>query len=217
MTTSIASIPLTEKLKSIPGFFGIRLEEEPKFYVLLKEGTFQIRKYYPFLMAQTFVRGDYNYAMTEGFFRLANYIFGANTAGEKMSMTTPVLQSKSKKLIVAAPVLHEQKTDGWMMSFIMPSKYKFESLPKPVEENIEIIRVPSLIVASIKYNGKNSEQKIAEKSRELIEWVDGHDDFSILSEPRCAQYDAPHVLSFLRRNEIQVTVAEIEKKRYRSH
>lgn len=217
MTTSVAPVPLIEKLKTIPGFFGIRLEEEPKFYVILKDSNFQIRKYYPFNMAQTFIRGDYDYAMTEGFFRLANYIYGANLDGEIMSMQSPVLQSKSKKLVVSAPVLHEQKTDGWMMSFILPSKYKFEKLPRPLEENIEIIKVPSLIVASIKYSGANSEEKINEKSRELLDWVDGHEDFSIISEPRCAQYDAPHVLSFLRRNEIQVTVNEIEKKRFRTH
>ncbi len=217
MTTSIASIPLTEKLKSIPGFFGIRLEEEPKFYVLLKEGNFQIRKYNPIIMAQTFVRGDYSYAMSEGFYRLANYIFGANSTGEKMSMTSPVFQSKSKKLIMSAPVLHEQRTDGWMMSFIIPSKYKFDQLPRPLEGNIEIIKVPSLIVASIRYNGTNTEEKITEKSRALLDWVEGHEDFSILSEPRCAQYDAPHVLSFLRRNEIQVTVSEMEKKKKRVH
>lgn len=217
MTTSVNSSPLTEKLKSIPGFFGIRLEEEPKFYVLLKDGQFQIRKYYPFIMAQTFVRGNYDFAMPEGFYRLANYIFGSNTKSEKMSMTSPVFQSKSKKLVMSAPVLHEQKSDGWVMSFIVPSKYKFETLPRPLMENIEIVKVPSLVVASLKYIGANNEARIAAKSKELLDWVDRHEDFTITSEPRIAQYDAPHALPFLRRNEIQVTVSEIEKKRRRSH
>lgn len=216
MTTSIANTPLSEKLKTIPGFLGIRLEEEPKFFVLLREKDKQVRKYYSFLVAQTYIRGDRDFCVNEGFYRLTNYIFGSNTLNEKMSMAAPVLQGKSRKFIMAAPVLHEQKSDGWMMSFILPSKYKFETLPKPLVDNIEIIKVPSLLVASVRYNGTNGETKIKDKSSELISWLEGKDDYNILSEPRIAQYDAPHTLPFLRRNEIHVTVEEIPRRRQRS-
>lgn len=217
MTTVVSTIPLTEKLKSIPGFFGIRLEEEPKHYVLMKEEDKQIRKYYPFMMAQTFVRGDYQFSTSEGFYRLANYIFGSNSEGEKMSMTTPVFQSKSRKLVMASPVLQEQRSDGWMMSFVLPAKYKIESVPKPLVENIEIIKVPALIVAAIRYRGANSEEKIVHYSKELIDWIETQDQYQIISEPRCAQYDAPHVLPFFRRNEIQITIHEIPKRNRKSH
>lgn len=213
MTTVVSTIPLSEKLKSIPGFFGLRLEEEPKHYVILKEGHMQIRKYYPFVLAQTFVRGDFNFSSNEGFFRLANYIFGSNSEGEKMSMTTPVFQSKSRKLVMASPVLHEQKTDGWMMSFVLPAKYKIENVPKPLVENIEIIKVPALIVATVRYSGTNTEQKMVDQSKLLIDWIETKDQYQIISEPRCAQYDAPHVLPFFRRNEIQITVHEIPKRK----
>ena len=216
MTTVVSTIPLTEKLKSIPGFFGLRLEEEPKHYVLMREGNKQIRKYYPFVMAQTFVRGDYNFSTTEGFYRLANYIFGSNSMGEKMSMTTPVFQSKSRKLVMASPVLQEQRSDGWMMSFVLPAKYKLENVPKPLGENIEIIKAPALIVATIRYSGTNTEQKIVEYSKLLIDWIETKEEYQIISEPRCAQYDAPHVLPFFRRNEIQITVHEIPKRKRNS-
>jgi hypothetical protein len=213
MTTAAQTIPLSEKLKSIPGFFGLRLEEEPKYYVLMKDGKKQIRKYYPFIMAQTLIRGDFRFSANEGFYRLANYIFGANTTGEKMSMTTPVFQSKSRKLVIPAPVLHEQKSDGWMMSFVLPSKYKFETIPLPLMDNIELIKVPTLLVATLRYSGTNTEQKINEHSQELIEWIEGKENLKIISEPRSAQYDAPHVLPFFRRNEVQVTVIEIPRRK----
>ncbi len=211
MTTLVNPIPFNERLRSIPGFFGIRLEEEPKFYVLLKDEQKQIRKYSPFILAQTFVRGNYEIAMNEGFLRLANYIFGSNTDKEKISMTNPVLQGKSKHLVSTSPVLHEQKSDGWMMSFILPSKYKMDHVPRPIMSNIEIVKVPSLVVASLRYPGKNSEIKIAEKSQELLSWLESRGEYECLSEPRCAQYDAPFVLPFLRRNEIQITVKEIPR------
>lgn len=217
MTTFVTKIPLSEKLKSIPGFFGIRLEEGPKYFVLLKDKNFQVRKYNSFNLAQTFVRGDYEFAMNEGFFRLANYIFGSYSLGEKMSMSTPVLQGRSRKLTMSAPVLHEQKTDGWMMSFIIPSKYKFDALPKPLSEDIVLLKVPSIVVASVKYSGTNSEQRISEKTKELLEWLDRQEDFTAVSEPRIAQYDAPYVLPFLRRNEIQITVMEVMRTKKRSH
>ena len=216
MTTSITKAPLSEKLKSIPGFFGIRLAEEPKFFILFREETKQIRKYYPFLMAQTFIRGNYEFCASEGFYRLTNYLFGSNSTHEKMSMSSPVLQSRSKKLVMVSPVLHEQKSDGWVMSFILPQKYKFETLPQPLVENIEIIKAPSLIVATISYSGVNTEEKINEKSRELVEWLKAKEDFILLSEPRYAQYSPAHGFNFFRRNEIQITVQEREKK-HRPH
>lgn len=217
MTTAVETIPLTEKLKSIPGFFGLRLEEEPKYYVLTREGNKQIRKYYPFLMAQTFIRGDYEFSSNEGFYRLVNYIFGSNSTGEKMAMSTPVFQSKSRKLVIPAPVLHEQKTDGWMMSFVLPSRYKLETVPKPLMDYIEIIKVPSLFVASLRYSGTNNEKKIIENSKQLIDWVEAKDNYQIISEPRSAQYDAPYVLPFFRRNEVQLTVHEIPRRRRNTH
>lgn len=217
MTTVVGTIPLAEKLKSIPGFFGLRLEEEPKYYVLMKDGNKQIRKYYPFIMAQTLIRGDFKFSSNEGFFRLANYIFGANSTGERMSMTTPVFQSKSRKLIIPAPVLHEQKSDGWMMSFVLPAKYKMETIPKPLMENIELIKVPSLLVATLRYSGSNTEEKIIEHSKELIEWVEGKENYQIISEPRSAQYDAPHVLPFFRRNEVQLSIHEIPRRKRTTH
>ncbi len=155
--------------------------------------------------------------MKEGFFRLANYIFGSNTLNEKMAMSTPVFQGRSRKMVMASPVLSEQKSDGWMMSFVLPSKYKLESLPRPLVKNIEILKIPSLVVATIRYNGINSESKINEKSCELISWLEDKEDLNIISEPRCAQFDSPYVLPFFRRNEIHITVQELEKKMRRSH
>jgi hypothetical protein len=215
MTTAINKAPHSEKLKSIPGFFGIRLEEEPKFFVLFREGNMQIRKCNPFLMAQTFIRGNYEFCANEGFYRLTNYIFGSNSTHEKMAMSFPVLQGRSKKLVMVSPVLHEQKSDGWVMSFILPAKYKFESLPQPLVDNIEIIKVPSLIVATLRYSGVNNEKKIDEKSRELVKWLESKEDFIILSEPRYAQYGPAHGFNLFRRNEIQITVHERELKHRR--
>ena len=83
MTTLTNTPPLSVRLKKIPGFFGIRLEQGLKYYVLMKEENKQIRKYHPYLMAQTFVRGSYEFATSEAFYRLANYMFGANSLQEK--------------------------------------------------------------------------------------------------------------------------------------
>lgn len=217
MTTGTTNAPLSVRLKRIPGFFGIRLDEGPKYYVLMKEDNKQIRKYYPYLMAQTFVRGSYEFATNEGFYRLANYLFGANSTGEKMSMVSPILQSRSKKLIMSSPILQQPQTDGWMMSFILPHKLKLETAPKPLMDNIKLVHVPSLIVASLRYRGANTELKMSESTAELLDWVDALEDFNIISEPRFAQYDGTQSMPFMRRNEVQVTVQEIPRLRKRPH
>ena len=69
--------------------------EEPKFEVLLTDGAFEIRKYAPYIVAETMVEGDMDQASSKGFRLIADYIFGNNQAvssasSEKIAMTAPV-------------------------------------------------------------------------------------------------------------------------------
>ncbi len=52
--------------------------EEPKFEVLLTDGSFEIRQYAPYLTAETLVMGDMDEASGKGFRLIADYIFGNN-------------------------------------------------------------------------------------------------------------------------------------------
>jgi hypothetical protein len=54
--------------------------EKTKYTVLKKDGKFEIRKYDPHVLAETFVDGDLEDAGSEGFRRLFDYITGENKA-----------------------------------------------------------------------------------------------------------------------------------------
>jgi hypothetical protein len=71
-------IPLSEKMKAIPGFFGIRLTEEPEYKVLKQEDDFEVREYGELLLATTLTGSTYETSSKKSFMRLANYIFGGN-------------------------------------------------------------------------------------------------------------------------------------------
>ena len=77
--------------------------EEPKYEVLEVEGAFELRAYKPMIVAETIVDGSMDDASSQGFRRIAGYIFGDNTskAGEteKVNMTAPVtIQPKAEKI-----------------------------------------------------------------------------------------------------------------------
>lgn len=188
--------------------------EEPDYTVLVQDDDFELRHYGEQLVAQTWVTGDQSAASREGFKTLADYIFGNNTApsGEssEISMTAPVtMQSQannddtSEEIAMTAPV-SMQETDGkWRVQFTMPSQYTMQTLPKPNNQNVEIIEVPAQNYGVIKFSWLTGEDKVAEKTEALQTWMQDQ-DLTITGEPELARYDPPWTLPFMRRNEVMI-------------
>src|SRR5690348_14118307 len=91
--------------------------EMPKHEVLLRKGSYEIRKYPRCIVAEVEHTSD-----NEGFNILANYIFGNNKTPIKstIAMTAPVITSQSEKVAMTAPVVTSESNQN--MSFIMPSE-----------------------------------------------------------------------------------------------
>lgn len=72
--------------------------EEPAYEKLSTHGHIELRRYAPFIVAETTVAGDMDAASNKGFRAIADYIFGNNVAAgaapakgaEKIAMTAPV-------------------------------------------------------------------------------------------------------------------------------
>lgn len=206
------TIPFKEILKSIPGFFGIRLEQAPHYEVLYNEDQVEIRKYAPMVLAQVTVDGEYDEYSEKAFRTLADYIFGENTGDEKISMTNPVLQEKAeKKIPMTAPVFQEKSASGWTMSFVLPSEFTMENAPKPSNSQIQLKQRPEKLVAVWSYSGKNTPEKIQEAKNELNQWLQKHPSFHAKSHFWWAQYDAPITIPFLKKNEMHIWVEESAK------
>ena len=207
-------LPFNEILKTIPEFFGIRVNEEPGYHVVLKDGAIEVRRYPSVAIASVTVNKDFEGYREEAFKRLASYIFGENSSKRTLPMAAPVMQSESaatEKLAMTAPVFHESNGPGWTMSFILPSKLTAGLAPKPIDPNIVLKDIPSRTIVALRYSGTNSQQAMETHQKKLQVWVASHkDQYRPLYEPFFAQYDAPFILPFMKRNEVQVQVREMQ-------
>ncbi len=206
---SMLEIPLSEKLKGIPGIFGIRLGEGPLYEVVESHGQMEIRKYRPFILASITINGSFEEARKEAFLCLANYIFGKNKDKKLLKMTTPVLQEETNDILpMTSPVLQEPTHNGWTLSFILPLKYTLATAPTPKDKRIHLHKNPERLVATLRYSGVNDQEKIRKYSAELIQWLSRKYIYSPSGEIQSAQYDGPATIPFLRKNEIHIEVTK---------
>jgi hypothetical protein len=196
--------------------------EEPSFEVVRKEGAMEIRKYAPFIVAQTWVQGDMDEASSRGFRLIADYIFGNNVAvGErtaaKIAMTAPVTmapEAASQKIAMTAPVTMAPQaaasapgTDQrWRVHFVMPRQYTLATLPKPNNPEVQLEEVPTKWFAVLRYSGLNTNARVQQRNEEALAWVQAQ-KLTPLGAPQLARYDPPWTLPPFRRNEILVEIA----------
>lgn len=193
------------------GIVGVRvLTEEPSHTTKKLTNGVEIRRYGPRIAAETTVQGaDEQKARSEGFRRLAGYIFGGNQAGEKVAMTAPVSQgaSTSQKIAMTAPVSTSGDENGWAIRFFMPSKWTMDTLPTPKDDRVRLVEVPEESVAAVRFTGSRSSEAVAAKTKELLDALSAKGVMTA-GEPVSWFYDPPWTLPFRRRNEVVVPIVE---------
>jgi hypothetical protein len=163
------------------------------------------------ILAEVQVEGDLDEASSQGFRLIAAYIFGQNQVNQKISMTAPVVMEgqriQSEKIAMTAPVGIESRSGKWTVSFVMPAQFTMETLPKPLNSQVQLRQIPAVKRAVITFSGFYDTQKVAEKTLELESWMqvrhlqaDGVAHF--------ARYNPPWTLPFMRRNEVMMNVRE---------
>ena len=162
-------------------------------YVLKKDyGTFETRSYEASLFTSVKLpTKDYKSSSSKGFSVLAGYIFSGNDRNEKIAMTSPVAMSLD---------------DTMTMMFMVPKKFKRETLPKPNASQIEFRDVPAKTVAAITFGGWANDDKIEQYKSQLIaslksEGIEYTNQFYLLG------YNAPYEV-VNRKNEIIVELKE---------
>jgi SOUL heme-binding protein len=193
-------------------FTGVAMAtEEPKYSVLEKESPFEIRSYAPMIVAEVQVDGDLDAASAQGFRLIAAYIFGQNQVSEKIAMTAPVTVEEkapqSAKIAMTAPVGIESKAGKWTVSFVMPTEYTMESIPKPINPQVQLRQIPAVKKAVISFTGFYNEQKVTDKTLELEQWMKSR-NLQAFGAPNFARYNPPWTLPFMRRNEIMINLRD---------
>ena len=170
--------------------------EKQKYRVVYSEKEYEIR-YYPTAMLATIYSSakSYRQISTPGFRTLAGFIFGGNESNTKIAMTAPV---------------HMDINDSESaMSFVMPSKYDEQSLPRPNDSRVKLEKSQAEYVAVLRFGGYANDAKIARYSRKLGKALEKN-GISYSGNFRFLGYNPPY--QFIgRRNEIIVSVSWTEE------
>lgn len=165
--------------------------EEPKFTVVEQFDDWELRRYAPYLVAETRVDGNLRQSGNGAFRILAGYIFGDNEPQRKMAMT--------------APVISEERESGYRYQFVMERAFTMDTLPVPNDARVELKEIPERLVAALRFSGTWNEQRIDDLATGLIEALE-REGFSASANPLLARYNPPLTPWFLRRNEILIEV-----------
>jgi effector-binding domain-containing protein len=180
--------------------------EEPAYTVLEQRPGFELRQVAAYLVAEITIEADAGRAGNQGFGPLVRYIGGANRQQEKISMTAPVTQEAAgEKIAMTTPVAQTAAGDGYLVSFMVPSRYTLETVPLPTDPRIRIREVPAQVVAVLRYRGTWSEARYREHEQKLLAAL-AEQGLEVAGPPRWARYNSPFSLPPLRRNEVIVPV-----------
>ncbi|MFT7163936.1 MAG: hypothetical protein ACI9CZ_000497 [Flavobacterium sp.] len=172
---------------------GQRNIETYPYVVNKKYEAFEIRSYEATLFTSVQLTGNkYKDASSKGFSILAGYIFGGNEKNEKIAMTSPVAMSLE---------------DSMTMMFMVPKKFKKETLPQPDQSQIKFREEPAKTVAAITFGGWANDEKIEKYKQQLKSALDSE---GIIYTNRFyfLGYNAPFEF-FNRKNEV---IVELESE-----
>jgi hypothetical protein len=192
----------------VAGYVPVRGIEKPKYEIVARKDGYEIRQYPAMILARATISGEYKKSLNKGFSTVADYIFGNNTTGGSVAMTAPVLaeqEQPSQKIAMTAPVLSEKAGESYTISFVMPSEYTLEGLPKPNNADVRLEQVPPRKYAVLKFGGYAPESKAKRKTQKLLDALN-RDGIDPIGEPTVAQYEPPWTPPFMRHNEIFVEI-----------
>jgi hypothetical protein len=184
--------------------------EEPTYTAEQLTSRVEIRHYGPRVAAETTVTADEVAARSDGFRRLAGYIFGGNQVREKIAMTAPVAQQdgaeRGEVIPITAPVSASAAGKGeWLIRFFMPAGKPIESLPQPNDQAVRLVVVPAETVAVRRFSGSTGSGAVARETAQLRRTLK-ETGFEAIGVPVSWFYDPPWTLPMMRRNEIAIPV-----------
>ena len=175
--------------------------ERPSYNVVLKEDDLEIRDYAPAVVVETQVLASRRDAAGEAFRSLFNYISGNNAASLEIPMTSPVTQTPVGKGL-------DDVSDNWAVRFFLPSSLSMEDIPKPLQQDVNIVILAAQRFASVSFKGTQNDKKVAKYTARLREFI-SQNGYGVSGEPVYGFYDPPFVPWFLRDNEILLPIQKV--------
>ena len=189
---------------------GVRALEEPAYQTQMQEGSFEIREYSSYLVAEVFMEEEnFDEASGDGFRMLADYIFGNNLSRSASVQMAGKAEAASENIAMTAPVQMDQgkKSNQWRMAFSLPSKWNLETAPVPNDQRVNLREISPERMVVLQFSGRMATQDLEEKEQELRQWA-MKQGITVVGSVRTARYDPPWTLPFLRKNEVQLKVMD---------
>jgi hypothetical protein len=164
--------------------------QQAVYVVRRKDGSFELRRYEPHVLA---VSRESDLRGYSGFNVLFDYISGGNRDSRKISMTAPVLNNLDDQPLTTA--------------FVMPAGSTLDQLPQPNASGPDLVAVPGRDRVSLAFPGNIGTALLARKKEELLAWVRAQ-GLVATGPVELARYNPPFLPGFLKRNELLVEVAE---------
>jgi len=184
--------------------------EQPEYSVIRSGDGVELREYAPHIVAEVTVdASSRDAASSMGFRPLAGYIFGGNTASDKIAMTAPVTtQAAGVKIAMTAPVTTESATGGqYTVRFSMPRKWTMDALPIPNDPSVSIREIPAETRLAYRFTGAKSQSSIDSADAAIIDYA-RRNALTLSAAPIVAGYDGPSVSPSNRRWEVMRIVTD---------
>lgn len=172
-------------------YFTMAKTETQSYQIIKTEKEFEIRLYPSAIMATISMNAKtYKELSSVGFRKLASYIFGGNQSNKNIAMTSPVHMN-----------INDTQSS---MSFVMPSDYNKNNLPKPNDSSVTIITTAEEYIAAIQFGGYANDDDIKKYAAKLqsslkAKGIEYYGNFRFLG------YNAPYQF-WGRKNEIIVSI-----------
>ncbi len=193
----------------IISYFTLYNTEEPDFSLVKTDGSFEIRDYAPYIIAQVKVKWKREEAIKKWFNKLSSYIFWDNETLKKHPSYQYSYKNatvESEVIPMTVPVMEIPKSNNfYVVQFVMPRKYNIQNIPVPRDSEIQILEIPMRRRAIVTFNWNASGKKILKKTKDLkniMLWK----KISVKGKFVTAIYNPPFTFPFIRRNEIMVDI-----------
>jgi hypothetical protein len=193
---------------SLAGWMAIRNIEHPGYAVIERRSGYEVRRYDAFMLAQVQVRAPWRQALSQASATLDDYFSGNNTMQASITASRLVhieSEAESETIALVAPVIQEQKKDFWVVSFVVPSRYTWSTVPRPNDPQIRLVEVPAHTTAVRIFGGWIDQAAADARAAELRELLT-KDHETILGLPQTVQYGPAWTPPFLWHNEVLLTI-----------
>ena len=176
------------------------MTQRQEFRVIQSYGDFEVREYFPCVIAEVRVSANFSESSSSAFSTLFNYISKGNKSSEKIAMTAPVITAQN-----------EDSSDSteWHVSFVMPSGSTLDQMPQPNNSQVRLRELDTETCVARSFRGRATDglsQKIARELRSSAAKA----NISLTSETRICRFDPPFKPGILHYNEIVIPIYQGE-------